>query len=66
MIEIKPTARSDVTAVKCPNCGNRLPNVGLFKDSFISGLTFRCPKCKNFFSVRAGPVSARMKHSTEF
>jgi len=55
MLEIKPVARSDVIAIICPKCRQRLPHTALMRGSRVSGLTFKCPKCKSFFELRAYP-----------
>lgn len=52
MLSITPTEKSDITRIECPCCKEKLPRVGLQKDSKIDGLTFKCRKCGKLFSVK--------------
>lgn len=51
MLEIKPSSEKDVTKLACPECGEKIPRVGLEKNSEIKGLAFKCRKCGQFWSV---------------
>lgn len=54
MLKIEPTTeatRANLTKITCPNCGRKLPEVAVLKDSKIEGLTFKCKKCRKLFAV---------------
>ena len=51
-IIITPTDSREITKLVCPECGERVKNVALRKDSRIEGLTFKCKRCGRFFSVK--------------
>jgi hypothetical protein len=51
MIEIVPAEPGEIKRIVC-TCGEKLPRVGLKKDSKIDGLTFRCGKCGAFQEVK--------------
>ena len=53
MLEIIPTEASEVTRLTCPKCGDKVPRVGIKKDSTISGLTFKCHRCGQLCEVKA-------------
>ena len=53
MLEIIPTEASAVKRIACPQCGEKLPRVGLKRDSHIEGLTFRCGKCGTMNEVKS-------------
>ncbi len=53
MIEIIPTEDSAVKRIACPQCVEKLPRVGLKRDSHIEGLTFRCGKCGTMHEVKS-------------
>jgi uncharacterized Zn finger protein len=53
MLEIIPTEASAVKRIACPQCGEKLPRVGLKRDSHIEGLTFRCGKCGTMLEVKS-------------
>ncbi|MCD8309483.1 MAG: phage terminase large subunit family protein [Clostridia bacterium] len=52
MLAITPIKETNVTHIACPHCGERLPRIGLLKDSKIEGLTFKCRKCGMLWSVK--------------
>lgn len=52
MLEIIPTEASEVKRISCPKCGEKIPRVGLKRDSHIDGLTFRCGKCGMFYEIK--------------
>lgn len=52
MLEIVPTDATAVRRIACATCHEKLPRVGLKKDSRIEGLTFRCGKCGTFNEVK--------------
>ncbi len=46
MLKIKPIGVvQQITKIVCPKCNEKVPRVGLLKESRIEGLTFRCKKC---------------------
>lgn len=51
MITIKPTDKSDVTKLFCPECHEKVRGVGLEKGSAILGLSFTCKRCKRLWTV---------------
>lgn len=53
MLEITPTEASAVKRLQCATCGEKLPRVGLKKDSHVEGLTFRCGKCGTVNDVKS-------------
>jgi predicted RNA-binding Zn-ribbon protein involved in translation (DUF1610 family) len=52
MITLKKTDRKDIVKIKCPDCGERLSNVALFRESKIEGLTFKCKKCATAWEIK--------------
>lgn len=52
MLEIIPTTATQVTRITCPCCREKIPKVGLKKDSHIDGLTVFCHKCKSYYEVK--------------
>jgi transcription elongation factor Elf1 len=51
MLTITPIEKSEITKLICPKCNERVPRIGLLKDSTISGLTFTCKGCGGTFKV---------------
>lgn len=52
MLTIIPAEASEVTRLKCPECEEKLPRVGIKKDSQIEGLTFKCKRCGKLWGVK--------------
>lgn len=52
MLKISPTTESEITKIVCPKCREKLARVGIEKGSRIEGLTFRCRRCGNLWSVK--------------
>jgi transposase-like protein len=50
-IIIKKTERKDITKIVCPECGERLRGIGLFKESHVVGLGFKCKRCHAAWEV---------------
>lgn len=53
MLEITPTEACAVKRLHCATCGEKLPRVGLKKDSHVDGLTFGCGKCGTVNEVKS-------------
>jgi DNA-directed RNA polymerase subunit RPC12/RpoP len=53
MLKIHPTEGADITKIICPHCNERVRGVGVKKDSFIVGLTFKCRRCGKLWEVVA-------------
>ena len=51
-ITITPTEDHEITRLVCPECGAKVKDVALQKNSKIDGLTFRCKRCGRYFSVK--------------
>lgn len=51
MLKITPIYTKEVTKLICPHCNERVPRIGLLKNSKIDGLTFKCKKCSKTFEV---------------
>ena len=51
MLKIVQTEQSEITKLVCPKCSEKVPRVGLTKNSKIQGLTFKCRKCGTLWSV---------------
>ena len=43
--------KGEITRIICPDCGERVRNVVLLKNSHVDGLEFRCHRCGAFMSV---------------
>lgn len=56
MYRVEKTEVAKVTKIQCPDCKERVPMVGLLKDSVIEGLTFRCARCRQYWKVSANSV----------
>lgn len=52
MLKITPTEASEVTRLKCPECEEKVPRVGIKKGSLVDGLTFKCKRCGKLWSVK--------------
>jgi len=52
MLSITPTVKSEITHIVCPQCNEKVPRIGLQKDSKIDGLTFKCRKCGKLWTVK--------------
>ena len=52
MLIVIPAEASEVTRLKCPECKEKLPLVGVKKDSRIDGLCFKCKRCGALWSVK--------------
>lgn len=53
-ITYKPSAPREIVRLFCPECGERVRNVGLFADSCnINGLSVRCKRCRKYTEVSA-------------
>lgn len=48
----KKTKKNEITKIVCSNCGEKVKNVGLEKDSKVDGLIFRCKKCGAYMTVK--------------
>lgn len=53
MLKIIPTEACEVTRLTCHKCGEKVPRVGIKKDSHIEGLTFNCKRCGELCEVIA-------------
>ena len=53
MLKIVPAESGDITKIICPHCNERVRGVGIKKDSFIRGLTFKCRRCSMLWAVVA-------------
>lgn len=48
-ITYKPSPRREIVRLHCPVCGERYRNVGLDPENCsITGLTFRCKRCREY------------------
>lgn len=46
--------RKDIVRIHCPECGERVRNIGLDPEKCnLEGLSCRCKRCRNFFTVKA-------------
>lgn len=53
MFTITPAeTASTLTKIACPECGEKIPRVGLLRGSKIEGLTFRCRRCGRLWEVK--------------
>lgn len=52
MLKIIPAEKSEVTHLVCPHCKDRVPRVGLKKDSAVDGLTWTCRRCGMLWGVK--------------
>ncbi len=53
MLTITPTEEKPITRLVCPKCREKVPRIGLTKDSKIEGLTFKCKRCGTFWKVKS-------------
>lgn len=47
----KTVKTQDITRLACPQCGEKVQRIVLAKGSKISGLSFKCKRCGNFWNV---------------
>jgi transposase-like protein len=52
MFKIIPAEKSEVTHLVCPHCKDKVPRVGLKKDSVVDGLTWTCRRCGMLWEVK--------------
>lgn len=52
MLIITPAEVADITKLSCPQCNEKVPRIGLHKDSQIKGLTFKCKKCGKLWEAK--------------
>ena len=52
MLIIIPAEACKVTRLKCPECKEKLPLVGIKKDSQIDGLSFTCKRCGRLWETK--------------
>ena len=52
-LTIIPAKKQDITKIVCPDCKERLRNVGLKKESKIDGLTFKCNRCDKLWEIKS-------------
>lgn len=52
-ITITPTEKQKITRIVCPACNVKVHYVGLFKESKIEGLVFKCKRCGKFWTVKS-------------
>ena len=52
MLTIIPAEACEVTRLKCPECKEKLPLVGIKKDSQIDGLSFKCKRCGKLWETK--------------
>lgn len=53
MLKVIPAKESEITRLVCPHCKERVPRVGIKKDSRCEGITFRCRRCGMLWEVEA-------------
>lgn len=53
MLKIIPAEGANITKLICPHCNERVRGVGVRKESFIVGLTFKCRRCSMLWEVVA-------------
>ena len=52
IITYAPSERDiNIKKIHCPECGEKLRNVGLPEGATVKGLTFRCKRCHEYFKV---------------
>ncbi len=52
-ITITPTEKQEITKIVCPDCKEKVRQVGLLKESKIQGLTFKCKRCGKLWTVKS-------------
>ena len=52
MLNITKAEECVITKIICPYCKEKVPRIGIKKDSKISGLTFKCRKCGLLWEVK--------------
>lgn len=53
-ITYSPSKKMEIVRIHCPECGERVRNVGLDPDNCnLEGLSCRCKRCRNLFTVSA-------------
>ena len=52
MFTITPAKESEVTKLVCPHCHEKVPRIGIKKDSKLEGLTFKCRRCGLLWEVK--------------
>ena len=53
-ISFEPSERDiNIKKIYCPECGEKLRNVGIPEGAHVEGMTFRCKRCRGYFKVNA-------------
>lgn len=52
MLTIKEIGGTENTKIVCPHCKEKVPRIGMKKDSKIEGLTFKCRKCGKLWEIK--------------
>ena len=60
-ITITPTEKQEITKIVCPDCKEKVRQVGLLKESKIIGLTFKCKRCGKLWTVKSEQQTNRAK-----
>ena len=58
-ITYAPSERDiNIKKIYCPECGEKLRNVGLTEGCHVEGLTFRCKRCHGYFKINVKKVQS--------
>jgi transposase-like protein len=52
-IIITPAEKQEITKIICPDCKEKVRNVGLMKESHIKGLSFKCKRCGKLWVLKS-------------
>jgi len=44
---------SAITKLVCPHCGEKVQRIALTKESRVEGLSFKCKRCGQYWSVKS-------------
>ena len=53
MLTITPAEKQEITKIVCPECKEKVRQIGLLKESKIHGLTFKCKRCDKLWAVKS-------------
>lgn len=55
-ISFEPSERDiNIKKIYCPECGEKLRNVGLREDTVIKNMPMRCKRCRHYTNVNVAP-----------
>ena len=52
IVPAEPAGHDELKKLVCPACREKVPRVGISKDSKIQGLSFECRRCGKLWAIK--------------